>query len=611
VTDDLSQDPTLIQDFVTESEELLQGMDQDMVALESNQRDGEALNRTFRALHTIKGTASFLGLEPIARLSHAAEDVLSAIRGGEVQIDHAIMESLLASRDQLGIMLKDLREGSLRHYEIAGLLAELEERQHPRAVPQLGELLVKDAVITAEHLDALLAEQAASAEPRKLGELLVERGLSSPAQIGEALARQKKIAQDNPAHTLRVDVRKLDDLINLVGELVLERNRLSQLSRECSSGNLHSAELEPGLARFAARLSFITDELQSAALRTRMVPMESVFRKFPRVVRDLARDLQKEVQLQVRGEGTEIDKSMVEMVSDPLLHLVRNALDHGIELPAVREKSGKSRQGTIRLQAQQEGDRIVVTVSDDGAGIDPERVGRKAVEKGLVAADRLRLLSAREILDFIFLPGFSTAEQATNLSGRGVGLDVVRTNMKKLDGTIELESCPGTGTEVRLNLPLTLAIVPVLLVGVGKETYEVPLRSVLEAVRVESNRLHRVEGREFLSLHGATLPLLRLQHTLHAPPANGRSGIDSDRIIAPEEKVVIVAIAEKRIALLVDQLLGQETTVVKPLGKCLHGCASFAGASIGGDGRVRLVLDPAGLAAALQSAGSTSPEASS
>jgi two-component system, chemotaxis family, sensor kinase CheA len=596
MNEELSQDAGLVQDFLVECEELLQGMDQDMVALESSPQDADLLNRIFRAMHTIKGTSSFLGFEPIVRLSHHAEDVLNSVRRGEARVQRRTMNALLAARDQIGLMLQHVREGGLQQYNLDPLLQELEETQKSGFPPTLGDLLVHDHVITPSTLQAVLAEQAASPVPRKLGQMLVEKGLTSAVQIGDALERQKEIASSTTSATLRVEARKLDELINLIGELVLERNRLVQLGRDFSSTNLAAGDFNSIFSRSTSRLSFITEELQTVGLKTRMVPIEAVFRKFPRLVRDVARNLQKEVELVVRGQDTELDKTMVELIADPLVHLIRNALDHGLETPDVRVQSGKPRQGTIVIAARQEGDQIVVSMSDDGAGIHPERIGRKAVEKGLVTAERLRLLSQREILDFIFLPGFSTIEKASDLSGRGVGMDVVRSNLKKMNGSVEIESRPGQGTTILLRLPLTLAILPVLLVRVADETYALPLRSVVETAPVHGQNIHHVEGSEVLFLRGETLPLIRLEHVFEdeayavkeqSPRAPGRGW-----------KAVILGISEKRVALLVDQLLGQESTVIKPLGVYLHHCPSLAGATISGDGRVRLVLDPAGLVAA-------------
>jgi two-component system chemotaxis sensor kinase CheA len=602
VDNELAQDPSLVRDFLVESEELLQGMDQDMVALESAPQDVELLNRIFRAIHTIKGTSGFLGFDPVVRLSHRTEDVLNAVRRGAAQLDRHCMDALLTARDQLGVMLRDIGQGGLKEYLLDGLLAELDAAQKPPASPPaLGELLVKDEVLSNDTLGALLTEQAASEQPRKLGQLVVDKGLASPVQVGDALARQKQIGESISAtQTMRVEAHKLDELINLIGELVLERNRIVQLSRDCSSGKLPPADLDSFLGQSSARLSFITDELQSAGLKTRMVPIESVFRRFPRLVRDVSHNLQKDVELVMRGEDTEADKTIVELIGDPLVHLVRNSLDHGIEAPDVREQNGKARRGTIRLEARQEGDQIVISISDDGAGINPERIGRKAIEKGLVTAERLRLLSQREILDFIFLPGFSTAEKTSELSGRGVGMDVVRSNLKKLHGSVEIDSRPGAGTTVLLRLPLTLAILPVLLVQVAEEVYALPLRSVVETAQINLQHVHCVDGCEVLCLRDETLPLIRLAQVFASDLWSDVPDRQKNRSQENAGKIVILGIAEKRVALLVDHLIGQESTVVKPLGVYLHHCPSLAGATISGDGRVRLVLDPAGLLAASQ-----------
>lgn len=590
MSNEFSQDPALLQEFLIESEELLEGMNQDLVALEQAPDDTELLNRIFRALHTIKGTSGFLNFDPVVRLSHRAEDVLNTLRRSEVEFSRRIMDALLAARDQLSIMLQDIREGGLKDYALDGLIAELEAVQKPAPAPsRLGDILVAEGVIAPGALQDVLQQQAQSGEIRKIGELLVEKGLASKTDVSNALARQKRQADSViAAQTMRVDVRKLDELINLVGELVLERNRLYQLSRELSMGRLEMQDLTEAFSQSTARLSFITEELQAAGLRARMVPIDTVFRKFPRLVRDVAHNLKKEVDLLVSGEDTELDKTMVEMIGDPLVHLVRNSLDHGLELPDVRESAGKPRKGTIRLEARQEGDQIIISVADDGAGIDPARIAKKAMEKGLVTADRLRTMTTREILDFVFLPGFSTAEKISDLSGRGVGMDVVRSNLTKLNGTIELESKLGAGTTVFLRLPLTLAILPVLLVEVGNEIYALPLRSVVETARIRATELHRFEGSELLHLRGETVPLLRLRQIFKVQYRADEKGSD---------KVVILGIGEKRIALLVDNLIGQESTVIKPLGSYLHHCSGIAGATISGDGRVRLVLDPADLLA--------------
>jgi len=387
--------------------------------------------------------------------------------------------------------------------------------------------------------------------------------------------------------TMRVDDQKLDELINLIGELVLERNRLVQVSKDLTAGRLTADKLESALTQSTARLSFLTEELHDAGLKTRMVPVDTVFRKFTRIVRDIAGNLKKEVELVIQGQDTELDKTMVELIGDPLVHLVRNSLDHGLETPEARVAAGKSSKGTIRLEAREEGDQIVISVSDDGAGIDPERVARKAVEKGLVSSERVRSLSKKEILEFIFLPGFSTREIANDVSGRGVGMDVVNTNVKAMNGTIELDSTISHGTCVTLRLPLTLAILPVLFAKVGDEVYGLPMRTVVESLRVQSDQIHTVEGREVIHLRDRTVPLIRLSRVLEVDIRNQK----------PPElcKAVIVSVGARRLALMVDDLLGGEETVIKPLDEFLRRATAVAGATITGDGMVRLLLDPAAL----------------
>jgi len=593
---DLAQDPELVREFLVESEELLEAVDEGMIALEAAPDDTELLNRIFRALHTIKGTSGFLGFDPVIRVSHRAEDVLNALRRGELKLSRRIIDVLLRARDQLGRMLGDIRNNQLGEYALEPLLSELEAVQKRDVAPQLGDLLVAEGVIEPVVLQSTLDEQAKAEPAKKLGTMLVEKHLASPAQVGEALVKQKQIAESVAVpQTMRVDVHKLDELINLIGELVLERNRLVQVSRDLTAGRLDAEKLEDALTQTTARLTFLTEELHVAGLKTRMVPIDTVFRKFPRIVRDLAHSLKKEVELVVSGQETELDKTMVELIGDPLVHLVRNSLDHGLEEPAVRTAAGKSPGGTLRLEAREEGDQIVIRITDDGAGIDPERIAGKAVEKGLVTADRVRTLSKREILDFIFLPGFSTKEVASDVSGRGVGMDVVRTNVKNMNGTVELDSNLGQGTTVTLRLPLTMAILPVLSVKVGEEIYGLPMRTVIETLRAEAGQIHVVEGCEAIHVRGKTIPLIRLSRALGVAKA-----LEAGKGC---QKLVIVGLGSRKVAFLVDDLVGAEATVIKPLDVLSRQSVGIAGATVGGDGLVRLLLDPASLVAEAEAQG--------
>lgn len=597
---DMLQDAGLLQDYLAECDELLQRLDQDLVSLETAPDDAEVLNRVFRAFHTIKGTSGFMGLTQIVELTHHAEDVLNLLRKGERRVNRRTMDVLLAVLDQLRRMIGDIRNQTPKLYELGTLLGSLKQIQEAEAGddrPLLGEIMVAQKVITHAEREAALEE--AVLHDRKLGEVLVEKQLASPSQVREALQHQASSGEPRAeaARTIRVDVSKLDALVNLVGELVLERNRLQKLARDFAQQRIAAEKLESALGQSSARIDFLTDELQAASLRTRMVPIDMTFRRFPRLVRDVSIALGKEVELIITGEDTELDKTVVEEIADPLVHLVRNALDHGIERPGVREQRGKPRKGTIRLEARQEGDHILVQVSDDGAGIDLERVKHKAVEKGLVSPERLRTMNPREIIDLIFLPGFSTAEQVSDVSGRGVGMDVVRTNLEKLNGLIEVESQPGAGSTVTLRLPLTLAILPALLVRAGQDIYALPLRSVLEAIRIPAQEVHRVESGEVLRLRDRVIPLVRAERMF------GRAGVNqkgNGKGHAPEQLlcVVVIGVGEKRVGLVVDELLGQEETVIKPLGSYLKHIPGVAGATIGGDGRVRLILDPGAVAGA-------------
>ncbi len=597
---EMNQDAALLQEYLTECDELIQRLDQDLVALETAADDQKILNRIFRAFHTIKGTSGFMGFSQIVELTHHAEDVLNLLRKGERKVTRRTMDVLLAVLDQLRRMLSDVRAGAPRVYELGTLLGSLRQLQDgtEEARPTLGEIMVAQKVISHEERAAALEE--AVLNDKKLGEVLVEKKLASESQVREALQQQQQSAAAASARTIRVDVTKLDALVNLVGELVLERNRLTQLHRDFTQQRLSPEKFEDAFSQSTARLTFITEELQSASLKTRMVPIDMTFRRFPRLVRDVALSLGKEVDLIIRGEDTELDKTVVEEIADPLVHLVRNALDHGIETPDVRESKGKPRKGTVVLEARQEGDHIIVQVSDDGAGIDPHKIAKTAVHKGLVPADRARSMSRREILDLIFLPGFSTAEKVSDVSGRGVGMDVVRTNLEKLNGVIDLESETGRGSTVTLRLPLTLAILPALLVKVSQETYAVPLRSVLEAVRVRASELHMVEGSEILRLRDRVLPVQRLRSVFGVGEQESR--LDDGATAKPQDDalcVVVIAVGEKRYGLVVDELLGQEETVIKPLSSYLKKVPGLSGATIGGDGHVRLIIDPTGIAGTL------------
>ena len=574
------QDAELLQDYLTECEEILQQLDQDLVAIESSPDDAELLNRIFRAFHTIKGTSGFLGYNHIVELTHHAEDVLNILRKGERKVTRLVMDVLLAALDQLRQMIGDLRGGAVGEYKIEALVRDLQGLLESGASEHVEQSSAVIAANKPPSQEITTQEVHDSADDLSL----VER--SSPTQQKELAAKTGPTPVE-ATRTIRVDVAKLDELINLVGELVLERNRLVHLSRGFSDGQLSDDRFESALQQAAARLSFLTDELQTAGLRTRMIPVEAIFRRFPRMVRDLAGALNKEVELVIQGEDTELDKTVAEQIVDPLVHLLRNSLDHGVEMPTVRIERGKPARGTVRVEARQEGDNIVIEIEDDGAGMDHSRIAKKAIEKGLISQEQLAAMSPREVLDLIFLPGFSLAEKVSDVSGRGVGMDVVRSNMKKLNGAVEIDSELGKGSCIRLRLPLTLAILPVLLVSAGTETYALPLRSVVETIRIRASEIHRANGTDMLRLRDRMIPVCWL-HQAIGLPADAR---------APEAllRVVVLTAGQRRVGLVVDQLVGQEETVIKSVSSHLRNVPGLAGATISGDGEVRLILDPAGL----------------
>ncbi len=587
MSDFLQEDPALVQDFLTESTELLQQLEQAMVELDSQPADVELVHRAFRALHTIKGTSGFLGLSRIVELAHKAEDVLGQVRKGTSPVTPQLIDVVLRSADHLREMLDDVRTGKVREHDIQAVLAKLDALLSPLSSdhPLLGELLIVDGSINHHELKESLDEGARSG--RKLGEVLVEKQLVAPSQVNESLERQKVSAEKESMRTLRVDAEKLDDLVNLVGELVIERNRLGLVARSSEQESTGGSAIQDCVVR----VSFLTQQLQAAVLRTRMVPVATVFRRVPRMVRDLANALGKRVNLAIEGEETELDKSVVEEIGDPIMHLVRNTLDHGIETPEKRAASGKSEVGTLRMVAMQVGDHIEIAVSDDGAGIDPGRVGAKALERGMITAERLQGMSPAELAELVFLPSLSTAAKVSDVSGRGVGLDVVRTNLKKIGGTVTLENQPGRGCTFCLRLPLTLAMVRVLLVQCGEETYGIPLPAVVETARVPASDVHRgTDAERYINMRGRVLPLVTVAD-LFGSSVNQ----DSDML-----RVVVVANAVEHFALIVDRMIGQEETVIKPLGNYLRHVPGLAGATISSSGNVVLVLDPPALASLVQ-----------
>lgn len=543
----------LVQDFLVETNEIIENLDHDLVELESNQNDLELLNKIFRGAHTMKGSSSFLGFNKLAELTHHAEDILNKLRKGEMVVTREIMDTLLEFVDKTKQIISDIENGT-DSTDCSSVINDLK--------------LASEGKLTSKTKNTSAAQPAAAPAPQ-----------AAPKQEAAKPTHQATQVEQ----TIRVDVSRLDSLVNLVGELVLSRNMLSQIAGELEN-KFENEYLVEQLLVATNSIGMNTTELQLAIMKTRMIAIGKVFNKFPRVVRDIARDTGKEIELIISGEETELDKQVIESIGDPLLHMIRNSCDHGVETPEVRLAKGKPRMGTVNLSAYHEGNHVVIEIKDDGAGMDPDKLKRKAIEKGVITVDEANSMDDKQAFSLIFKPGFSTAEKITNISGRGVGMDVVRTNIEKLNGIITIDSKINEGSTFYLKLPLTLAIIQALLVEVAGETFAIPLASVVETVRITNEEIHSFEGREVLKLRDRVLSLIRLDEAFAL-----------DELEQDEIYVVVVALAEKQLGFIVDKLIGQEEIVIKSLGDYLGGNPGIAGATITGDGRVRLILDVAGV----------------
>jgi two-component system chemotaxis sensor kinase CheA len=532
----------IVQEFLTESREHIEQFEAGLLALESDPTSGRLLASLFRGIHSIKGSCSFLGYTQLEALTHAGETVLGELRSRRLAFAPELVAVLLGMVDGIRRLLSSI--------EATG--------QDGAHAPLIGATIARLAQLVS-----------ASAE----------RG-EAPAGDG---ASEESAAPTGGDAKIRVDVGVLDRLMNLVGELVLARNQIVQVSAA------HQA-----VAASAQRLNLVTTELQEGVMKTRMQPIGNVWSRFPRLVRDVAKACGKQVRLQLEGRDTELDKTIIEAIQDPLTHLVRNAVDHGIETLATRRARGKAEEGAITLRAFHEGGMVNIEVSDDGAGVDLEAVKKKALEGRLSTPEQLGRMTEREVLGLLFLPGFSTAGSVTSVSGRGVGMDVVKTNIEKIGGSVDVQSTRGLGTTFRIKIPLTLAIIPALIVTSGRERYAIAQASLLEVVRLEGaeakQRLDSVQGAPVFRLRGKLLPLTYLDRELGRAALPARP--DADDAIT----IVVLQADDRSFGLVVDAIQDTEEIVVKPLWKRLKGIACYAGATVMGDGRVALILDAIGLA---------------
>ena len=667
----------IVGEFVIESLEGLDRLDQALVFLEETPDDTQTITEIFRILHTIKGTCGFLAFQHLEKVAHRGENLLSLLRDSVLYIDGDITNALLATVDAIRAILETIEQtGEEGEPDNAAVIAELErlsaradhnpEQEPPRGAPnadldseapaesaglepavasaadplaptespavespavepldpavadpavadpalaesavadpetdaeiepaaqepavppsppaeRLGDILVSDAVAKRDDVEIAAAEQALG-DSRPIGKILTDQGKARAGDVEKAVAKQTSSADS----TIRVDVDLLNQLMNLVGELVLSRNQIIQLSDSGDSRDF---------AAPAQRLNQITSELQEGVMKTRMQPIGNIWGKLPRVVRDLSRQLGKQIRLEMEGKDTELDRTIIEAIKDPLTHMVRNTVDHGIESPEDRVAAGKPSEGVLLLRANHEGGQVNIEIADDGAGIDADIVRRKAVEKELITAEAAEKLSDNEAVQLVFMAGFSTAVNVSNVSGRGVGMDVVRSNIERIGGSVDIKTVRGAGTTFKIKIPLTLAIIPALTVRCGTDRYAIPQMSLLELLRLEgddpANKIEDVHGAPVYRLRGRLLPIVYLQDQL-----NTTSTLHSDDQSVVRNIVVLQA-DDRQFGLVVDEIEDTEEIVVKPLGRAVQQISLFSGATIMGDGTVSLILDVLGLA---------------
>jgi two-component system chemotaxis sensor kinase CheA len=586
-------DSDIIQEFLAESSENLDRLDRELVALEKDPQDKDALASIFRTIHTIKGTCGFLAFGKLEKVAHVGENLLTRLRDGQLLLTPEITTTLLAMVDAVRQMLSEIQstgqDGETDYPELREALTRLQSPATAAGAGAPKAAASDSAGNPSENGEKKTKAPAARVAPEGQVSTSLPQGQAEANPKKSEIARrppvESKIRETAP-ETIRIAVNLIDKLMTLVGELVLARNQLLQFSSAIENAGFHAV---------CQRLNLIASELQEEVMRTRMQPIGNIWNQFPRTVRDVAINCAKQVTIEMEGKETELDKTIIEAIKDPLTHLVRNSVDHGIELPEVRAAAGKDPTGRLVLRAFHEGGQVNIEISDDGAGLNCERIRQKAIERKLVTAEQAGRMSEREIINLIFLPGFSTAEKVTNVSGRGVGMDVVRTNVEKIGGTVDVQSAAGQGTTVRIKIPLTLAIIPALIVTCQGERFAIPQVSLLELVRLEDEQARKgiemVHGVPVHRLRGKLLPLVYLRKQLEM-----RGGAGPDAQDEAAVNIVVLQADERQFGLVVDAIGDSEEIVVKPLRKQLKAVKVFAGASIMGDGKVALILDVLGLA---------------
>jgi two-component system, chemotaxis family, sensor kinase CheA len=622
-------DTEIIREFLVESYENLDRLDQDLIALEKDPANRDTLASVFRTIHTIKGTSGFLAFNQLEAVTHAGENLLARLRDGQLTLTPEITTALLsmvdAVRQTLGSIENHGSEGIRNDQQLIARLLALLDAEAPAAVganhaeqknsdlapvaaaekqvPALGDILVEAGKAKPSDVHQALQQQS-EGDPRHLGEILVEKGSIKTQDVVDALNTQQQArGQSASESTLRIDVGQLDGLMNRVGELVLLRNQIVQYTNSTEDSELLSN---------SQRLNLLTTELQEGVMKMRMQPIGNIWSKFPRTVRDVAVACGKQVRIEMQGQETELDRTIIEAIKAPLTHLVRNAVDHGIESPQVRQAAGKNPEGLLLLRAFHEGGQVNIEITDDGAGLDYEKIRNKARTTGLITADQASRMTEREIANLIFRRGLSTAEKVSNVSGRGVGMDVVQTNIEKIGGTVDVQSRTGQATTVRMKIPLTLAIIPALMVTSAGDRYAIPQVSLLELVRLEGDQTGKniglVNRAPVCRLRGRLLPLVYLNKELGvdvstassadspAPHFPAFSSIDCSTSNTQSVNIIVLRADDRQFGLVVDEINDTEEIVVKALSKQLKSINTYAGATIMGDGKVALILDVLGLA---------------
>ena len=632
----MTQIDEIVQEFLIESYDSLDKLDADFIALEENPEDRERLANIFRTIHSVKGTSGFLDFPKLEKVAHVGENLLVPLRDGELQLNNEIVDSLLGMVDAIRDILGNVEEsGSEGDGDYTSLIAKLEKAKCPGEAASAPNAAASAASDTTQKP----AEESCSPPSEQPPENEINEGEAGNDQTAESQSsvssdidsESDNMSQPEPAletepsssegaaaddsttankpttslagSTVRISVDLLDQLMNLVGELVLTRNQISQHSQKSSDHAVTTA---------AQRLNLITSELQEGVMKTRMQPIRNAWSKLPRVVRDLASTCGKQVRVEMEGANTELDKTILEAIKDPLTHIVRNSVDHGIEAPEIREAAGKPAEGTLLLRAFHEGGQVNIEIIDDGGGIKIDRIREKAIKNGLLTPEKANSMSERELTNLILLPGFSTAQTVTNVSGRGVGMDVVRTNIEKIGGSLELQSVVGQGTKLRIKIPLTLAIVPALIIKSAQQQFAIPQVSLLELVRIEAERaeqeIEMIHNVPVYRLRGKLLPLMYLDQQLGLAKDSSQEEPDaSDDSPASETatgndnlddsvNIVVLQAEDHQFGLVVDAISDTQEIVVKPLGKQLNSVITYAGATIMGDGTVALILDVVGIA---------------